>query len=87
MAVASNSGLAGRALLGVSLGLFGLASISAKAADQISKYGVEKPDDFRDMIAKMKKEMHKFADDLNFEKAAALRDKIKELEGLELSLS
>jgi putative spermidine/putrescine transport system substrate-binding protein len=36
MAVASNSGFTGRALFGVSLGLFGLISISAKAADQIT---------------------------------------------------
>jgi hypothetical protein len=36
MAVASNFGFAGRALFGVSLGLFALTGISAKAADQIT---------------------------------------------------
>jgi excinuclease ABC subunit B len=47
---------------------------------------VGKPDELRDLIAQMKKQMHAAADDLDFEKAAALRDKIKELEGLELAV-
>jgi putative spermidine/putrescine transport system substrate-binding protein len=36
MAVASIAGFAGRALFGISLGLFGLANIAAKAAEQIT---------------------------------------------------
>src|SRR3982074_3717051 len=36
MAVVSNSGFSGRALFGISLGLFGLTSISARAAEQIT---------------------------------------------------
>jgi excinuclease ABC subunit B len=38
------------------------------------------------MIKRLKKEMRQFANDLNFEKAAETRDKIKELEELDLSL-
>jgi excinuclease ABC subunit B len=60
--------------------------LTAKAADKAGRYGVEKPNDFRDMITRMKKDMHRAADDLDFEKAAMLRDKIKELEGLELAV-
>jgi putative spermidine/putrescine transport system substrate-binding protein len=36
MAVVFNSGFSARALFSVSLGLFGLASISAKATNQIT---------------------------------------------------
>src|SRR3977135_2577871 len=36
MAVVSNSGFCGRALFVISLGLFGLTSISARAAEQIT---------------------------------------------------
>ncbi len=60
------------------------ADPAASAVDKASKYGIDKPDDFRAVIERMKKEMHKAADDLDFEKAAALRDKIKELETVEL---
>jgi excinuclease ABC subunit B len=60
--------------------------LSAKAADKVARFGVEGPDDFRNMIAKMKKDMHRAADDLDFEKAAELRDRIKELESLELAV-
>ena len=57
------------------------------AADaKLKKYNVDKPDDFRDMIEKMRKEMHAAADDMDFERAAELRDKIKEMESLELSV-
>ena len=38
------------------------------------------------MIKNLKKEMRKYARDMEFEKAADTRDKIKELEELELSL-
>jgi excinuclease ABC subunit B len=60
--------------------------LSAKAAEKVSRYGVRKPDEFRNIIEKMKKDMHRAADDLDFEKAAELRDKIKELESLELAV-
>jgi excinuclease ABC subunit B len=46
-------------------------------------YGVEK---LPAIIKRLKKEMRKHANDLEFEKAASLRDQIKELEELELSL-
>jgi excinuclease ABC subunit B len=62
------------------------ADLGAKAAEKAGRYKVEKPDDLRDIISKMKKEMHSAADDLNFERAAELRDKIKELESLELAV-
>ena len=38
------------------------------------------------LLAKLRKDMRKAADDLDFEKAAAIRDHIKELEQLELAL-
>jgi excinuclease ABC subunit B len=60
--------------------------LSQTAADKARKYGVNEPNDLRETIERMKKEMHAFADDLDFEKAAALRDKIKELESIELAL-
>jgi excinuclease ABC subunit B len=60
--------------------------LTAKAADKAAKYKVEEPSEIRDIIAKMRKEMHAAADDLDFEKAADLRDKIKELESLELAV-
>ena len=38
-----------------------------------------------DIIARLRKEMYKQAEALNFEEASRLRDKIKDLERLELS--
>ena len=60
--------------------------LGAKAADKAAKYKVDEPSEIRDIIEKMRKEMHAAADDLDFEKAADLRDKIKELESLELAV-
>ena len=60
--------------------------LSAKAADKAAEYKLDRPSELRDMIDKMRKEMHSAADDLDFERAADLRDKIKELESLELTL-
>ncbi len=60
--------------------------MTQKAAEKAHKYGVGRPDDFRDTISKMKKEMLAAADDLDFERAATLRDKIRELESLELAV-
>ena len=46
------------------------------------EYKLEKVDDIKETIAKLTDEMLKFAADMEFEKAAELRDKIKELEKL-----
>ena len=50
--------------------------------DVNSKYGINKDESVEDMIAKLTDEMLKCAADMEFEKAAELRDKIKELEKL-----
>ena len=47
-----------------------------------SKYGIDKDENIEDMIEKLTDEMLKHAVDMEFEKAAELRDKIKELEKL-----
>jgi excinuclease ABC subunit B len=62
-------------------------SAAARTAEKVSRLGVSAPGELRDMIGKMRKEMHRAADDLDFEKAAELRDKIKELETLQLAVS
>ena len=46
------------------------------------EYKLEKEDDILDTINKLTDEMLKFAADMEFEKAAELRDRIKELENL-----
>ena len=46
------------------------------------EYKLEKDDDIKDTITKLTDEMLKYAADMEFEKAAELRDKIKELEKL-----
>jgi excinuclease ABC subunit B len=56
------------------------------AAEKAQKYKIDDIGDLRSTIEKMKKQMHAFADDLNFEKAAEIRDKLKELEALELAV-
>jgi excinuclease ABC subunit B len=56
------------------------------AADKADRFKISEVDDIRSHIEKLKKQMHKHADDLDFEKAAALRDRIKELEALELAV-
>lgn len=48
--------------------------------DVNSKYGIDKDESVEDMITKLTDEMLKHAADMEFEKAAELRDKIKELE-------
>ena len=47
--------------------------------DVNSKYGINKDESVEEMIAKLTDEMLKCAADMEFEKAAELRDKIKEL--------
>lgn len=46
------------------------------------EYKLEKEDDIKETITKLTDEMLKYAADMEFEKAAELRDKIKELEKL-----
>ena len=56
-------------------------TISAIKVEDISvEYKLEKDEDVKDVIAKLTDEMLKFAADMEFEKAAEIRDKIKELE-------
>ncbi|HKA86299.1 MAG TPA: excinuclease ABC subunit UvrB [Haliangiales bacterium] len=60
--------------------------LTAKAAEKKERYQVGRPEDIRKTLVKLKKEMHAAADALEFERAAELRDRIKELEGMELAL-
>ena len=46
------------------------------------EYKLEKEDDIKETITKLTDEMLKYAADMEFEKAAEIRDKIKELEKL-----
>jgi excinuclease ABC subunit B len=62
------------------------ADSETAAAEKAASREIDSLDDLRAQIARTKKEMHKFADDLDFEKAAKLRDQVKALEALELQL-
>ena len=58
-------------------------TIKATMVEDISvEYKLEKNEDIKDIITKLTDEMLKFAADMEFEKAAEIRDKIKELENL-----
>lgn len=58
-------------------------SIKATIAEDIGvEYKLEKEEDIKETIAKLTDEMLRFAASMEFEKAAELRDKIKELEKL-----
>ena len=58
-------------------------TIKASYLEDISKeYEVKENEDIKDTINKLTDEMLKHASNMEFEKAAELRDKIKELEGL-----
>ncbi len=58
-------------------------TIKASYLEDISKeYEVKENEDIKDIINKLTDEMLKYASNMEFEKAAELRDKIKELEGL-----
>ncbi len=58
-------------------------SIKASVVEDIgAKYDIAKDADVKDIINKLTDEMLKHASQMEFEKAAELRDKIKELEGL-----
>ena len=63
-----------------------LVDLTKSKVDKSAKKMVAEPGEFMSMIDKLKKEMHAAADDLNFERAAELRDKIKQLQSLELAL-
>ena len=57
------------------------ASIKATTAEDIEvEYKLEKEEDIKETIDKLTDEMLKHAADMEFEKAAELRDKIRELE-------
>jgi len=45
-----------------------------------AKYNISKDESIEDIIGKLTDEMLKYATEMEFEKAAELRDKIKELE-------
>ena len=56
-------------------------SISAIKVEDIQvEYNISKEDDLKDVITKLTDEMLKYATNMEFEKAAEIRDKIKELE-------
>ena len=58
-------------------------TISAIKLEDISvEYKLEKTEDIQDVISKLTDEMLKYAANMEFEKAAEIRDKIKELEGI-----
>ena len=58
-------------------------SIKATVIEDIAvEYNLEKDEDIEDVIKKLTDEMLKFAAEMEFEKAAELRDKIRELEKL-----
>jgi excinuclease ABC subunit B len=77
-----------RAILDMRGGAFdgAIGDAAAKAADLADRLKISEVDDIGKHLEKLKKQMHKYADDLNFEKAAELRDRIKELEAFELSV-
>lgn len=58
-------------------------TIKATIVEDIqSEYDIKEDDDIKDVIEKLTTEMLEYAESLEFEKAAELRDKIKELESI-----
>ena len=58
-------------------------TIKATIVEDIqNEYGIDEEEDIKDVIEKLTMEMLKHAQNLEFEKAAELRDKIKELESI-----
>ena len=58
-------------------------AISATKVEEIQEeYNISKDESIEDIIAKLTDEMLKYASEMEFEKAAELRDKIKELENM-----
>ena len=65
-----------------------LPSRMAKAADAKKKYVADVAiEDIPKTVAELRKQMHAAAEDLDFEKAAELRDRIKALEAIELAVA
>ncbi|HUH00415.1 MAG TPA: excinuclease ABC subunit UvrB [Kofleriaceae bacterium] len=56
------------------------------AMERIEAIGIDNPDELHAQIRKMRTEMRAAADNLDFERAAELRDRARELEELELAL-
>jgi len=59
----------------------GRAQDYAKVAEEIAEYAALTPAQMARRLKTLEKEMYRFAKDLEFEKAAAVRDKIRELQG------
>ncbi len=53
----------------------------ARVAEELAEYARLTPQQMAKKIKSMEKEMYRYAKDLEFEKAAAVRDRIKELQG------
>jgi excinuclease ABC subunit B len=62
----------------------------ARAAEPLPSYGdaglLPKAEEIPKLVANLKKQMHAAAEDMEFERAATIRDRIKSLEALELRL-
>jgi excinuclease ABC subunit B len=59
----------------------GRAQDYAKVAEEIAEYSALTPAQMARKLKSLEKEMYKYAKDLEFEKAAAVRDKLRELQG------
>jgi excinuclease ABC subunit B len=59
----------------------GRAQDYARVAEEIAEYAALTPAQMARKLKALEKEMYKHAKDLEFEKAAAVRDKIRELQG------
>ena len=58
-------------------------TIKASFVEDIKEqYNIDKETDLKEMISQLTEEMLKYAQEMEFEKAAEVRDKIKELEGM-----
>ncbi len=55
-------------------------------AQKAEELDVRSPDEIRRLVSDLRKQMHAAAKELDFERAAELRDRAKELESLELSI-
>jgi len=59
----------------------GRARDYAKVAEEIAEYSALTPVQMARKLKALEKEMYRYAKDLEFEKAAAVRDKLRELQG------
>ena len=62
------------------------AETASTAADTLDELAIESPDQLRKAIEQMRAEMRAAAADLDFERAAMLRDRARELESLQLAI-